>query len=428
MTLQIICIILSVLTMAFYLWGKLPMGLVAILSMLLFIFTGCIDVSTALSGISNSATVMMLAIFILATGFNRTQFSKKCANAVAGWAKGSLTKVMIGYTLLAILLTQLTQAPMIVMTVICPSLSATCKELNVSPSKAVFGIGVAAIACCCALPIAAGSTVFAEFNGYLEASNYTEYQVSLMDPFIARFPIVIASFVYCAFFSAKLAPDKPAIEITSFSGAAAEQKPLPPLQEKLGYAVFLLTSIALFFQPQLGIPMPIICITGAALMVLTGVISEKEAFAAVPWGLLCLYVGALSMAAALSNTGVADLIGQALGNLALSVNSQYLIGVVFFIIPFLLTQIMMNISVMYVFYPIAIVTCKAVGANPIGILLLVQQASLTAFMTPMANGTVPVMMAEGGYDVRSLIKQGWLPSIIFTVVSVAWIMTIFPMF
>ncbi len=47
-------------------------------------------------------------------------------------------------------------------------------------------------------------------------------------------------------------------------------------------------------------------------------------------------------------------------------------------------------------------------------------------MTPMATGAVPFIMDYGGYDQVSMIKQSWLLSLICFVVSVGWIMTIFP--
>ena len=39
-----------------------------------------------------------------------------------------------------------------------------------------------------------------------------------------------------------------------------------------------------------------------------------------------------------------------------------------------------------------------------------------------------MVMGTGGYDQASLIKQGWLPSLIITVVSVLSVMTLYPAF
>lgn len=100
---------------------------------------------------------------------------------------------------------------------------------------------------------------------------------------------------------------------------------------------------------------------------------------------------------------------------------------VFFLVPFLLTQVMMNRSVITIFVPIAILACKSMGANPVGIMILVQSACLSSFMTPMATPAIPMCMAAGGYNLASLIKQSIVPAILLCVVSVGWIMTVFPM-
>ena len=117
-----------------------------------------------------------------------------------------------------------------------------------------------------------------------------------------------------------------------------------------------------------------------------------------------------------------------LADFANRISNPYLIGLVFFIIPFLLTQVMMNRTVLNIFKPIAIIACKAMGASPIGIVMLVESACLSSFMTPMATPAIPMCMANGGYDLKSIVKQSIIPALLLTVVSVGWIMTVFPMY
>ncbi len=104
MTSLTICLIICVLTMISYVWGKLPMGLTALVSMAAFIITGCLDAKTALSYFGNSNCVMIVAMFVVAAGFTRIQFVKKCAASVNSIAKGSLTMVMVGYVIVTSLL------------------------------------------------------------------------------------------------------------------------------------------------------------------------------------------------------------------------------------------------------------------------------------------------------------------------------------
>ena len=60
--------------------------------------------------------------------------------------------------------------------------------------------------------------------------------------------------------------------------------------------------------------------------------------------------------------------------------------------------------------------------------MLCMIASMTAFFTPLATPAVPQMMGAGNYTVKDLVKMGWIPFVVITVVSVFWIMTIYPIF
>ena len=261
-----------------------------------------------------------------------------------------------------------------------------------------------------------------------QADDYTTYAVAITDPMKARLPAAIAMFLYCVFFSTKFSPAEPPVKSNALQARADDREALSPFKERAGYIIFILTTLALLFQPQLGIETWVICVTGAVAMVVFGVLTEKEAVAAINLPMAFLFVGSLAMGGALTQTGAGEVVGAILADFANTLSNPYLIGFVFFIVPFLLTQVMMNRTVMIIFIPIAILACKAMGANPVGIVLLVQSACLSSFMTPMATPAIPMCMANGGYDLKSIIKQSVIPAIILCVVSVGWIMTVFPMY
>lgn len=428
MTSLTICLIICVLTMISYVWGKLPMGLTALTSMAAFILTDCLDPKTALGYFGNSNGVMIVAMFVVAAGFTRTQFVKKAAASVNKIAHGSLTMVMLGYVLVTALLAQFIQSSVIVFGIMAPMMIATCDELKISPSKTLFPLSIVSISTISALPLGSGATQAAELNGYLEANAYTDFVVAITDPMKARLPMLIAVMIYCIFFATKFAPDAPVVQTSEMKTRRDDKAALPAFQERAGYIIFILTTLALIFQRQIKVDTWVICLTGAVAMVLFGVLTEKEAIGSINWSMAFLIVGSFAMGGALTETGAGEVVGGVLADFANSINNPYIIGFIFFIVPFLLTQVMMNRTVMIIFIPIAILACKAMGANPIGIIILVQSACLSSFMTPMATPAVPMCMASGGYDLKSLIKQSIIPATILCVVSAGWIMTVFPMF
>ena len=165
---------------------------------------------------------------------------------------------------------------------------------------------------------------------------------------------------------------------------------------------------------------------GCVLLLLFGVLTSKEAINAMPFDIGFMFIGANAMASALVNTGTADLVGAKISELLGSNPSNVLLAVVFFVVPFILTQFMNNQAVMNIFAPICLLTCKAIGADPRGLLLLICSACLTAFMTPSATVAIPMVMGAGGYDVKSLTKMGWLFAVLVAVMYVAYVTITMP--
>ena len=428
-----ICLIISVLTIISFVWGKLSLATTAMTSMMLFFITGCVDADTVLSCFGNASGIMIAAMFVVAAGFNKTRFVRNVASGIGRIAKGSLTKVMIGYMLAAVVLCQFIKSNLIPFCILSPLLVRTVEEMGIKPSKVMYSLGIAVIVTCQALPLGSGATVYAELNGYL-AANGSLAQMSIWDPMISRLPVIILTTIYCIFVAPRLAPSEPVVAIQDMNvenvaGGAMKEQEMTPFQETCGYLIFFGVSLALLVSANFGWPSWAICLIGAIAMVLTGVLKPKEATNAIPLWVYLLFVGSIVMANALSQTGAGELIGNFLAKLAgMTGNNSVLIYLIFFLVPYIATQFMFNQTTYLIIVPIVIQTCLALGANPIGPVIVVQQAAFAAFLTPMATGTVPYYMGLGGYDLKTILKMGILPSIIICVASVAWNAVMYPLF
>jgi len=422
----VICLVIFALTIAGYCSGVYSLAAVAITSMMALILSGCLDAETALGYFSNANVIMIAGMCIVAAGFNRTSFCSKIADRISSLSRGSLNKLMLGYVLIGMLISQFIQSPVAVFGIVAPMLAASAKHLGIKTSKVMYPVGIATIITSCTFPLGAGATVAAELNGYLESYGYTDFTVGLLDPLKARLPVLIITVIYCIFFATKLAPDEPLVDVTDVKSSFS-QKPLRPFQEYAGLVIFFADAIALMFATQLGLQNWEVTVIGAVLMILFGVLKPREATAAIPMSMLLLVVGALAMSGALGATGAGALIGSVIGKIVSAVHgNSYIIGLIFFVIPCAMTQVMQNRGTMLTFHPIAIATCASIGGDPTGLMLIIQSACLTAIMTPMATPAVPYIMDYGGYNQASMFKQSWLIALICCVVSVGWIMTVFP--
>lgn len=404
-----ICLLICLFTFALYLWNPYKsLGTTAVISILALYATKCVDKGIITSCFGSTTALLTCGMFVIAAGFSHTQFVKNIAKLVKHISHGSLTKVMIGYIALAILLCNVVPSNLVPFSILYPLLDATVREMDISPSKVMFPLGITCIVCCGALPIGSGAMTYETPNAII-ASNGGIASVNPLDPALGRLPLLILMFVYCSFVVPKLAPSKPAVEIS-------------------GIIIFFAATILLVLSSKIGIENWQIALGGAVLMVITNVLTPAEASKAIPIRAYLLLVGGLVMANGLNKTGAGALVGELVANLAGAGRSNIVFYLIFFCGPFILTQFILNQTAMNIFYPIAAQTCIALGVNPAGALICVMAGGFSAFFTPMATGTVPYMMAAGGYDIHQLMKQSVLPFLLCIVVTVLWMSLVFPVF
>ena len=82
-----------------------------------------------------------------------------------------------------------------------------------------------------------------------------------------------------------------------------------------------------------GIPSHHAPLIGALLMIVSGVLSGKEAFGAIDLNTVCIFAGSLGFANALTKTGIADWIVEKLVFATNSSQSEYVLVAIFCLYP-----------------------------------------------------------------------------------------------
>lgn len=425
-----ICLIISVFTVIGYLSNKFPMGVVALTSLCAFYLTGCITTADAMSYFGNQNLWLCVFMFICSAGFTRTQFVKNMARKVNVLAKGSARKVFFGYMILGVILCQFIGQAVAEFAIVAPLLGASMDEIGVKRSKVMYPLVVALLATMAWLPMGAAYSFTMQVNSLFETFGINNYSMTVIDDMILRTPGIIIMLVYMVSVGFNLAPEEPPVAITVTDDQTNGEKSvrLPDFQEKCGYVIFFGTCAALLVSGSIGVEPWLISLVGALLMVLTGVIKGKQINDALPVSYFAVFAGALSMGGALTNTGAADLIGTMIAKMAESVNSTIGVYSIIFIVTFLMTQFMLNGAIMWSLMPVILATVKVMGINPIGAAVMIHIAATSAYSTPMSCPAIPLAMAAGGYDFKSVFKQSIIPSIIMFLCGVLWISYLYPIF
>lgn len=138
----------------------------------------------------------------------------------------------------------------------------------------------------------------------------------------------------------------------------------------------------------------------------------------LPWGILILFGGGLSLASAISSTGLAAWIGQAVSGLdALPI--IILLLVVILIVVFL-TEITSNTATAAAFIPILASAAVGIGQNPYLFVIPAAIAASCAFMLPVATPPNAIIYGSGKVSIPQMAKAGiYLNIIVSVILSIA---------
>ena len=163
-----------------------------------------------------------------------------------------------------------------------------------------------------------------------------------------------------------------------------------------------------------------IAIIAAILLFMTPSASKKgdllkwEKSKELPWGLLLLFGGGLSLAAQISSTGLGMWIGQSLMVLS-TVPPIVLILAVATLIIFL-TEITSNVTTTTTFLPVFGALAVAIGILPVSLTVPVCLAASCAFMLPVATPPNAIVYGSNKFTIATMMRAGIALNIIGIIV------------
>ena len=98
-----IALIITVITIILFISEKIPMAVVAVLSMVAMAMTGCITYTEAFAGFSSTAVLMMIGIGIMGQALIETGFSEKIGHAflkINNMSEKKALVIVVGVSLL----------------------------------------------------------------------------------------------------------------------------------------------------------------------------------------------------------------------------------------------------------------------------------------------------------------------------------------
>lgn len=418
---------IGILVMGAILWitEPIPLAVTGLLIMIIQPLFGVRDIQQVFSSFGNQAVFFLIGAFMLAAAIEKYGIHRKIALRFLqyfGKNPRSLTLgIMLSCAFLSFIMPEHGVAAFFL-----PIATTILIATKVLPKESNFGkICMLGVAYGCS--IGSLGTLIGGARNPLTVEILAEQGISIgfFEWMVIAMPVVLLSLPLVWLILQTVFP----VEIKDISQARKlindQVQQAGTLQSK-GFIVvfiFLLTiSLWMFFSELIGLA--VIALIGSILLFLTKSISWDDVEQHLPWGIILLYGGAITLGVGMSESGAGEWIARLLVN---AVGDQGIL-VVFslIVITVLLTNVMSNIGAVAILLPIGFaIATELPGVSPLLASMVIALSGGLAFMLVIATPGNAITYTSGYYTTRDLLKAGLLANllcifVIFAVALVYW--------
>ena len=422
MSADVKCLILLAVVALFFVTELIPLAVTAMGGAIACGLLGFIPVKTVFSGLSNSTVVLFAGMFVVGAALFHTGLAQKIGATVvklSGTGENSLMFgiMLVGCALSSVLSNTGTAACLM------PVVLGICSAAKIPASRQLmplaFACGLGGIITLVGTPpniIAAGA---------LSAAGYKPF--SFFEFAWIGIPLSIVGILYMMFIGKYTLPKKELdaeqeIEQEIEAGAAVSTT------KQLISGTILAVVILVMAMNMKWITLEMAAITGAIVCVLTGCLTEKQAYQSIDWVTIFLFAGMMPVSTAMDKTGAGKLIAQWTVGLMGGSPSPLVVTAILFLLSCTLTQFMSNTASAALLCPIGIAIAKQLGASPHAVLMAIAVAASCAFATPVGTPPNTLVLGPGGYRFNDYLKAGTGLVVVCFIVSIIVIPMVWPFF
>lgn len=403
-----------------FMWEKIPLGLTSMIVCVGLVVTGVLEWQTAFAGFIDSNVILFVAMFIVGGALFEIGMANKIGGIVTHFAKTErqlIVAIMVIVGVMSGFLSNTGTAAILI-----PVVIGIAAKSGYSRSRLLMPLVFAAAM--------GGNLTLIGAPGNMIAQSGMEgigLKFGFFDYAKVGVPILIVGIIYFAFIGYKFLPNKEGSDEGIFD-ESKDFSHVPKWKQYLSLVILLLTLVGMIFEEQLGIKLCVIGCMGALALMITGVISEKDALASIDLKTIFLFGGTLSLAAALEQTGAGELIAEKVIGMLGDNPSPYVLTFVIFMLCCVMTNFMSNTATTALMVPIGISIAQGMGADPSAVLMACVIGGSCAYATPIGMPANTMVVTAGGYTFKDYAKAGVPMILVATVVSMILLPIFYPFF
>ncbi len=380
----------------------LPLGMSGILIMALPPILGIYDSREVFGFFGNEAIFLLISAFIIAAGFQKSGLHRRTAVRFLKRFGKSPKIFILGILLLGASFSFMMSEHAVValmIPIVAFSLMGVYEDENLRKA------GMIALAYGCSVG-SIGTLLGGARNPYAVSfiSESTGTRITFLQWSLMALPIVLVMLPIVWLLLITIFPTK-----TERIPVKKEKKsPVSVVEIKAG-SVLLATVILLFIFGNIGTA--VIAILGATAMFVFGVIDWKDVEKAIPWGVLLLYGGAITLGKGMLSTGATRWMAEGIV-MYVGRNPEVLLFVLI-VITVLFTEVMSNTAAVALMLPIGLGLSAVIPElNVVVVSMAIALAGGFAFALLIGNPGNMITYSTGYYRQRDLLKIGVFADII----------------
>ncbi|MCP5535998.1 MAG: SLC13/DASS family transporter [Akkermansiaceae bacterium] len=172
-------------------------------------------------------------------------------------------------------------------------------------------------------------------------------------------------------------------------------------------------------------PISVLALTGAAILVLTKVLTPRDAYRSIDWPVLILIAGMIALGNAMGKTGALDIAADSLVGTVGKMGAGPTLWIFYFMTA-ALSLLILNKPAAVLCTPLGILLATQLGVDGKPFIMAVAFAASTAMATPMGYQTNLLVYGPGGYTYRDFVYFGLPLNILIGVIACTIIPFIWP--
>ena len=407
----VLCILAFMVVML--LTHALPYGVTAMMCCVAFVLTGVCDISTAFSGLSNSTTIMVATMLVVASALGKTSLVHRLRQAMNSLQGKSGILLVAAIYVITLALSQL-MGQIACVSMMLLFVQTLDDDSDISPARMLFAVACINTIWTSKIPVGMGATMPGTINSFYQGMVGPEHLLGIADYFKAGIFPALAGTIYCLF-AYKLIPSQK-IDSSQVK-EVKEQAALSKRDETIIFLVFLGVIAGFMFSNQLDSNITnILPAVGVIVLILTKVFTVNQVITTMTGDMVWMIAGMTVMSTVLGNTGVGDLIGQTVLRILGDNPSGLYVSVVFCVVTTVMTNFLSNMGTMALMCPIAAATAPAGGMNVQAVVLVTAVSSWFAIAMPTGCSAAIMAFGIGNHNPFKLFKFT-LPMILIMMVA-----------